>query len=104
MTEEICSQGHVIDKGLETCSRDGSRPIGYVENAPVLEEEVSPEIEEEVSDEEVPEQVEESTEAIVEDVETESEEETTEEESENESEDETLPAAPEDENSEEELG
>ena len=93
MTEEICPQGHVIDKGSETCSRDGSRAIGYTENAPVLVEEVNEEVEVPTEDTEP-----------VEDVEPESEEESTEEESENESEGEPTPETPEEVNSEEELG
>jgi len=93
MTEEICPQGHVIDKGSETCSRDGSRAIGYTENAPVLDEEVNEEVEVSTEDTEP-----------VEDVEPESEEETTEEELEEETEDETTPETPEEEKTEEELG
>jgi len=89
MTEEICPQGHLIDNGSQTCSRDGSRPIGYVENAPILDEEVNEEVEASTEDTEP-----------VEDVEPESEEESTEEESE----DETTPETPEEEKTEEELG
>lgn len=41
MTEEICSQGHVIQAGALTCSRCGGRSIGTTEAAPILDEEES---------------------------------------------------------------
>lgn len=38
MTENICSQGHVIDFGREVCSRCNGRAIGTTEIAPVVVE------------------------------------------------------------------
>lgn len=64
MTDEICSQGHVLDFGARTCSRCGGQAIGFTQNPPVLEEEkqVLKEVEpESVIEEELKETVEEET-------------------------------------------
>ncbi len=37
MTEEICSQGHVLDWGARTCSRCGGQAIGIAQSTPVVE-------------------------------------------------------------------
>ena len=38
MTENICSQGHVIDFGKDVCTRCNGRAIGQVDVAPVIVE------------------------------------------------------------------
>lgn len=67
MTEDICSQGHVIDNGATKCARCNSPKIGEAAVAPVIEEVVAPveaevEVPEEVPEEKVVEEVVEETE------------------------------------------